>query len=57
MDPILKCLKAAAIYGEKAVEVVKNDLETAQFWFNKDRLMDDKIYKIGSYPCTKNVSF
>ena len=44
------CLKAAALYGDKAAEVAKKDLETAQFWFNKDKLMDDEIFKIGAYP-------
>ena len=30
-----KCLLGAAHFGDKAAEVVKKDLEVAQFWWNK----------------------
>ena len=43
-----KCLQGAAQFGEKAVEVAKKDLETAQYWYNKEIITDEEIFKAGS---------
>ena len=45
-----KCLQAAALFGEEALEVAKKDLETAKYWFNRDEIGDDEVFKAGHKP-------
>ena len=44
-----KCLLGAANFGDKATEVVKKDLEVAQFWWNKKIITKEDVFKAGSW--------
>jgi len=55
MDPTTEksqktSMLAAAQFGDKALEVAKKDFETAQFWFNKETLADEEVFKVGCFP-------
>jgi len=42
-----KCLKAAGLFGNGALEVVKKDLETAKFWYGKENITGEEIMEAG----------
>jgi len=55
MDPTSEkykknCMQGAAQYGEKAVELVKKDLEQAEFWYNKETITEEEVFKAAKNP-------
>ena len=45
-----RSLKAAALYGDEALEKTKKDLETAKFWYNKETFNGEEIFEAGAAP-------
>jgi len=45
-----KCVKGAENFGEEAVKMVKKDLETLEYWFNKETITNEEVSDVCEFP-------